>query len=123
MSAPLTPPWLNRLAPDATMISSVLVQPLHGREAIIKMVQAAGGLYEAHTVVFHSQFGDRELLEYDALAFGGMHVHGVLTLTRDAAGDIVDVGIHHGPIDAVNTLSAALRDRLVTDLGPEYFLD
>lgn len=121
MSAPLTPAWLNQLAPNATMISSVLRRPLHGREAIIKVVQAAGGLYEMHTVAFNGQFADRELLEYDALAFGGLPVHGVLTLTRNTSGEIVDVGIHHGPLSAVNRLSAALKGILGADLGAEYF--
>ncbi len=121
MSAPLTPAWLNHLAPGAIMISSVLRRPLYGREAIVKVVQAAGGLYESHTVVFNAQFADKELLEYDALAFGGLPVHGVLTLTRNTSGEIVNVGIHHGPVDAVNKLSAALKVALEADLGAEYF--
>lgn len=122
MSAPLIPAWLNQLAPDATMNSSVLRRSLHGREAIIKVVQAAGGLYESHTVVFNASFANRELLEYDAFAFGGLPVHGVLTLTKNTSGEIVDVGIHHGPLNAVNRLSAALSEILGPDLGAEYFL-
>lgn len=121
MSAPLLPAWLNQQAPDATMISSVLRRSLHGREAIIKVVQAAGGLYKSHTVVFNDSFANRELLEYDALTFGGLPVHGVLTLRKNTAGEIVHVGIHHGPLNAVNSLSAALSEILGTDLGPEYF--
>ncbi len=121
MSAPLTPAWLSQLAPTATMISSVLRRPVQGRGAIVKVVQAAGELYESHAVVFNAQFADRELIEYDALAFGGLPVHGVLTLTRNSSGEIVNVGIHHGPLDAINKLSAALKVKLGADLGVEYF--
>jgi hypothetical protein len=121
-SAPLlSPPWLHQLTPDATLISSVLNRSLQGRDAIIKVVQAAGGMYEKHSVVFRAAFADRELLEYDALVLGGVAIHGVVTLSRNAAGDISGVGIHHGPLDAVNKLSAALKDRLGTELGAEYF--
>ncbi|UCJ18755.1 hypothetical protein K5Q02_10470 [Pseudomonas sp. MM211] len=122
-SAPaLSPSWLNQLAPDAILISSVLNRSLQGRDAIIKVVQAAGGLYESHSVVFRGAFGDRQLLEYDAQAFGGIDLHGVLTLSMNRAGEIFEVGIHHGPVDAVNKLSAALKERLATELGAEYFL-
>ncbi len=126
MSAPttvsLSPPWLNELAPNVNLISSVLNRPLQGREGVIRVVQTAGSLYEAHAVVFHATFGERELLEYDAKAFGGVDLHGVLTLSRNTAGDIVEVGIHHGPVGAVNRLSAALKERLATELGADYFL-
>jgi hypothetical protein len=126
MSAPstpsLTPSWLNQLAADAIMISSVLERTVVGRDAIIKVIQAAGGLYEAHAVVFSASFGDRELFEYDALAFGGVAVHGVVTLTRSAVGEIIAVGVHHGPLSAVNKLSSALKDILATELGESYFL-
>jgi hypothetical protein len=117
----LSPPWLNQLASDAIMISSVLERTVVGRDAIIKIIQAAGGLYEGISVVFNARFGDRELLEYDALAFGGVAVHGVVTFTRNASGEIVAVGVHHGPLSAVNKLSLALKELLVTELGAEYF--
>lgn len=117
----LSPPWLHHLAPDAVLISSVLNRSLQGREAIIKVVQAVGGMYEKHTVVFRATFADRELLEYDALALGGVAIHGVVTLSRNAAGDISAVGIHHSPFDAINRISTALRERLRDVLGAEYF--
>lgn len=126
MSAPsipsLTPPWLNQLAPDAIMISSVLERTVIGKDAIVKIIQAAGGLYEAHSVVFSASFGDRELFEYDARAFGDVTLHGVVTLTRSTEGEIVSVGVHHGPLSAVNKLSSALKELLGTELGAEYFL-
>jgi len=118
----LSPPWLNQLAPDALLISSVLNRPLQGRDAIIKVVQTAGGLYESHSVVFQGTLGERELVEYDARAFGGSNLHGVLTLSRNPTGDIIEVGIHHGPLGAVNRLSAALKETLATEIGVDYFL-
>jgi len=65
----LSPAWLDQLAPDAILMSSVLRRSLHGRDAIVKVVQAAAKLYEAHSVKFSAKFGDKELLEYDAQAF------------------------------------------------------
>jgi drug/metabolite transporter superfamily protein YnfA len=118
----LAPLWLNELAPNATLISSVLNRSLQGRDAVIKVVQAVGGLYEAHAVVFQATVGDRVLLEYDALAFGGMAVHGVVILNRNPVGEISEVSVHHSPVEAVNKLSAALKERLSADLGGEYFL-
>jgi drug/metabolite transporter superfamily protein YnfA len=112
----LSPPWLDELAPNAILISSVLNRSLRGRDAIIKVVQAVGGMYEAHSVVFRATFADRELLEYDALAFG-VAVHGVVILSRNTEGEIFNVGVHHGPVEAVNKLSAALKERLSVGLG------
>lgn len=126
MTAPstplLSPAWLDQLAPDAILISSVLNRSLRGRDSIIKVVQAVGGMYEAHLVVFHATFSDRELIEYDALILGGVAVHGVVLLSRNAAGEILNVGVHHGPVEAVNKLSAALKERLFDEFGGEYFL-
>ena len=118
----LSPPWLNQLAPNAILISSVLERAVVGKYAIVKLIQAAGGLYEAHSVVFTASFGDRELFEYDALAFGDVAVHGVVTLTRSAAGEIIAVGVHHSPLSAVYKLSSALKGLLVEELGADYFL-
>lgn len=118
----LSPPWLNQLAPDAIMISSVLDRTVKGKDTIVKIIQAAGGLYEAQTVVFSESFGNRELFEYDALAFGGVAVHGVVTLTRSTAGEIIAVGAHHGPLSAVNKLSLALKQLIGAELGADYFL-
>ncbi len=126
MTAPaapsLSPPWLDQLAPNAILISSVLNRTLQGRDSIIKVVQAVGGLYEAHSVVFQATLGDRELIEYGALAFGGVAVHGVVILSKNPAGEIFNVGVHHGPVEAVNKLSAALKERLSGELDAEYFL-
>ncbi|KFE50692.1 hypothetical protein [Pseudomonas syringae] len=122
-SAPLlSPPWLDELAPDAILISSVLNRSLRGRDSIIKVVQAVGGMYEAHSVIFRATFADRELLEYDALAFGGVAVHGVVILSKNPAGKISNVSVHHGPVEAVNKLSAALKQHLSAELGGDYFL-
>jgi len=121
-SAPvLSPPWLHKLTPDAILISSVLNRSLQGREAIIKVVQTVGRMYEKHSVVFRAAFADRELLEYDALLMGGVAIRGVVTLTMNAAGDISGVGIHHGPLSGVYKLSAALKECLGNELGAEYF--
>jgi drug/metabolite transporter superfamily protein YnfA len=120
--SPLTPLWLNELAPNATLISSVLNRPLQSRDAVIKVIQAVGGLYEAHAVVFQAPVGDRILLEYDALAFGGVAVHGVVMLSRNPAGEISEVSVHHSPLEAVSKISAALRERLSAELGVDYFL-
>lgn len=126
MSAPFTPllspPWLNQLAPDAIMIASVLERAVVGKDAIVNVVQTAGALYEAHSVVFSASFGDRELFEYDAVAFGDVALHGVVTLTRDGTGAIVAVGVHHSPLSAVNKLSSTLKERLGTALSAEFFL-
>jgi hypothetical protein len=126
MSAPstplLSPAWLNQLAPDALMISSVLDRTVVGRDAIVKVIQAAGGLYDSHSIVFSAKFGDRELFEYDAVAFSDVALHGVVTLTRSSTGEIVAVGVHHGPLSAVDKLSSALKELLGTELGAEFFL-
>lgn len=103
------------------MISSVLERTVVGRDAIIKVIQAAGALYETHSVTFSASFGNRELFEYDAQALGNVAVHGVVTLTRGLEGEIVAVSVHHGPLSAVNKLSSALKERLGTELGAEYF--
>lgn len=118
----LTPPWLDELAPNAILIPSVLTRFFRGRDSIIKVVQNVGGVYEAHSMVFHATFADKELIEYKAQAFGGMAVHGIVILSRNKAGDIFNVRVPHGHLKAVNKLSAALKEHLLSELDAEYFL-
>jgi hypothetical protein len=120
-TVPLVPEWLNHLVPDATLTASVLNRSLQGREAIIRVVQSAAEMYEKHTVMYHTSFGNRTLLEYDAVLVGGTAIHGVLLLSNDADGNIVDVGIYHGPVGAINVLSATLEEKLAAELGAHYF--
>jgi hypothetical protein len=55
------------------------------------------------------------------VAFGGVELAGITVLVEDADGRIVDVAIHHRPLNAALRFSAELRDRVRQVVDPAQF--
>ena len=55
------------------------------------------------------------------MAFGGVALAGITVLVEDADGRIVDVAIHHRPLNGALRFSAELRDRVRPVIDPAHF--
>jgi len=66
--------------------------------------------------------GATTYLQWDAIAFEGVHVDGITIFTRDADGRIASAAIRHRPRDVVLRFSTTLRDRLAGVIPPGSFL-
>ncbi|MGW1912971.1 alpha/beta fold hydrolase [Streptomyces sp. NPDC002076] len=108
-------------AADVVLEASVLTRPVEGRGQVKEVMGAASAVYEFLAFTQEAVNGRRTYLEWEAKAFGGVHLDGVTILTRDEDGQIVRIAIHHRPLDAVKRFSAELRERLRGVVDTEHF--
>jgi pimeloyl-ACP methyl ester carboxylesterase len=113
--------FAQALAPEVTLEASVLVRPVVGRERVKTVLGEASKIYESLTFTHQAVEGERTYLEWEAAAFGGQTLRGVTVLTRDPAGAVVGIAIHHRPLRAALRFSSALRDRLKGVIGADFF--
>jgi hypothetical protein len=57
----------------------------------------------------------------DARAFGSFEFDGVTVITRNEAGAISRIAVHHRPLGAVLRFSAEIGERLRGEIDPSYF--
>jgi hypothetical protein len=111
----------DAFADDVVLEASVLIRPIEGRDLVKNVMGTASAIYESLTFTRDSVNGSRTYLEWEATAFGGLHLEGVTILTKDKNGQIVRAAIHHRPLDAVKRFSTELRERLRGVVDAEHF--
>ena len=109
------------LALQVTLQASTLVSPIQGRDEVTQVMAAASGIYQELEFTHQARAGARTYLEWRAVAFGGVELAGITVLVEDADGRIIDVAIHHRPLNAALRFSAELRDRVRHVIDPEHF--
>jgi pimeloyl-ACP methyl ester carboxylesterase len=108
-------------APHVTLQASTLVTPVRGRDEVTQVMAAASGIYQELEFTHQARAGARTYLEWQAVAFGGVELAGITVLVEDADGRIVDVAIHHRPLNGALRFSAELRDRVRQVIDPAHF--
>jgi hypothetical protein len=108
-------------APQITLQGSTLVTPVRGRDEVTQVMAAASGIYQELEFTHQARAGARTYLEWRAVAFGGVELAGITVLVEDADGRIVDVAIHHRPLNGALRFSAELRDRVRQVIDPAHF--
>jgi hypothetical protein len=106
---------------QVTLQASTLVSPIQGRDEVTQVMAAASGIYQELEFTHQARAGARRYLEWRAVAFGGVELAGITVLVEDADGRIIDVAIHHRPLNAALRFSAELRDRVRHVIDPEHF--
>lgn len=100
------------LSKNVSLEASILLRPIVGRENVKLVMEAASEIYERLEFKKETKGTDRAYLEWEASAFGGVEIHGVTIITRNEAGAIVNLAIHHRPLGAALQFSAELARRL-----------
>lgn len=108
-------------APEVTLHGSALVTPVHGREAVSQVMAAASAIYDQLEFTHRARTRERTYLEWRAVAFGDVELAGITVLVEDANDQIVELAIHHRPLDAALRFSAELRDRVGSSIDPAHF--
>ncbi len=100
--------------------ASVLNGAGHGIDFVRAFFRGTSGMYER--IGFTYEMGDavKTYLEWEGEAFG-MPVSGSTTLTRNAAGLIESIRLHHRPLSMVVRFSAELGRRLHGQVDPALF--
>src|SRR5436190_14009719 len=115
-------PFLDDLAVDAELISSVLRGPVVGRDDIRLAVDAVGTFYASQTTVFLQTVGSRLFLEYEAVLTSGEHLSAVVVVDHNPDGSVPRVSVRMSPLGSVMALATSLRDTLSTRLPASLFL-
>jgi len=115
-------PFLDDLANDAELISSVLRGPVVGRDEIRRVVDAVGTFYAKQTPTFMEIVGSRTLLEYEAILTSGERLNAAVIIDRDPDGSIPRVSVRMAPVDAVVSLAGHLKSTLSGQLPEQLFL-
>jgi hypothetical protein len=111
------------LADDVVLEASVLMRPIEGRDAVMRVMGIASEIYESVTFTHEATSGPRSYLEWEVTAFGGLVLRGVTVLTTGKDGRIVHAAIHHRPLGAALRFSQELRERAAGVVGPGHFYD
>jgi hypothetical protein len=113
--------FAEAFAEDVVLEATALTAALHGRSSIKIVMEAASKIYESLIFTHDAVNGPRHYLEWEATAFGGEELAGVTILTKNDAGEIARVGIHHRPLQGALRFSAELGRRLEGRIGRGYF--
>jgi hypothetical protein len=96
--------------------------PVRGRENVSRVMEAASKIYESLEFTDQAADGLRQYVEWKARAFGGTDLLGVTVITRNAAGAIVRLAIHHRPLGVALRFSAEIGQRLHGVVDASHFL-
>jgi hypothetical protein len=115
-------PFLNDLAEHVVLISSVLRQPVAGREQVLAVVKAGASLYVTQTPKFLGAVGQRTFFEYDVTLDGELSAAGMVSILRDSDGQVIELNIAFSPLGSVLAIATGVRERLSDDLDAAFFL-
>jgi pimeloyl-ACP methyl ester carboxylesterase len=100
-------------ADDVVLDASVMPTPARGREAVSSVMDAASKIYSEVRFTDSAATGNKQYLEWVATGRDGVEYRGITILTRDIAGALAHIAIHHRPLGAAmhfsKTLAAALK--------------
>jgi hypothetical protein len=106
---------------EVVLEATVLNVPVSGRENVKRVMEAASKLYENLVFTEQASAGARQYIEWTAKAFGGVEMFGVTILTRNDAGQIRSIAIHHRPLPALIEFSTRLGESLRGQIDAAHF--
>jgi len=115
-------PFLDDLADDVVLISSVLRRQVAGRDAVLKVVKSGASQYAKQSPTFLGDVGDRTYFEYDVTLRDGLEGTGLVSIRRDARRKVTGLEIAFSPLAVVLSIAAGARDQLAAELGDDLFL-
>jgi NAD(P)-dependent dehydrogenase (short-subunit alcohol dehydrogenase family) len=111
-SNPQRHPFLDDLADDVELVSSILYLPVRGREAVLEVVKAGARQYASQTPRSLDHAGGALYFEYDFTLKNGVRGVGLVSIRRASGGKVTALNIAFSPLDAVTALADAVRAEL-----------
>lgn len=115
-------PFLDDLAADAELTSSVLRGAVTGRDKIKLAVNTVGTFYTSQNPIFMESAGSRLFLEYEAVLTSGEKLNATVVVDRNQDGSVPRVSVRMSPLGAVLSLAKGLREALSDQLSEDLFL-
>ncbi|WP_027583394.1 hypothetical protein [Bradyrhizobium sp. Ai1a-2] len=114
------PPWLAKLAEDATLEGAVLKRPVQGRETIVALLKEAIPLYEFQNFTYRGDVGESFFMESYRAQIQGVPVECAVWVHMNAAGEADAILINHHPLDAALLFSRLMWERVGDRYGDLY---
>ncbi|SCB10476.1 hypothetical protein [Rhizobium multihospitium] len=115
-------PFLDDLAADAELTSSVLRGAVTGRDKIKLAVNTVGTFYTSQNPIFMESAGSRLFLEYEAVLTSGEKLNATVVVDRNQDGSVPRVSVRMSPLGAALSLAKGLREALSDQLSEDLFL-
>ncbi|WP_267221305.1 hypothetical protein [Dyella silvae] len=112
------PPWLGKIAQNATLEGAVLKRAIHGKENILTLISHARTLYEFQDYTYYGHLGSEFFMESYRSSINGVPVECSVIVHMNDAGEADSLLIHHYPLDATLEFS-----RLMGEKFGEQFAD
>lgn len=117
------PPWLDKLAADATLQGAVLKQAVSGRDTILALIKAAIPLYDFQQFTYRGPVGDHFYMESYRAEVQGTPVECAVWVHFNSQGEADSLLINHYPLQAALLFSRLMGERVGDRYGDLYLLD
>ncbi len=114
------PPWLARLANDATLEATVLKRPVEGKELIVALLREAIPLYEFQNFTYRGEVGSNFFMESYRAQIQGVPIECAVWVHLNDAGETDSILINHHPLEAALLFSRLMWERVGSRYGDIY---
>jgi hypothetical protein len=115
------PPWLAKIAQDATLEGAVLRRAVHGKDNILAIISHARTLYEFQDYTHYGHWGNEFFMESYRASINGVPVECSVIVHLNEAGEADSLLIHHYPLDATLEFSRLMGEKF-GDQFPDLYL-
>jgi hypothetical protein len=115
MTTPQRHPFLDDLADDVTLVSTILAEPVTGRDEVVRIVKAGASLYRRQTPIFLGDVDGRGFFEYEVELTDGKLASGLVSMVRNDAGQVTRLHIAFSPLASVLSIVRSLSDLGIGD--------
>jgi hypothetical protein len=115
------PPWLGKIAQEATLEGAVLRRAVHGKDNILALLSHARTLYEFQDYTYYGPWGSEFFMESYRASINGVPVECSVLVHMNQDGEADSLLVHHYPLDATLEFSRLMGERF-GDRFPELYL-
>jgi hypothetical protein len=105
------PPWLAKIAQDATLEGAVLKRAVHGKDNILALISHARTLYEFQDYTYYGNWGPQFFVESYRASVNGVAVDCSVIVHTNDAGEADSLLIHHYPLEAALEFSRLMGEK------------
>jgi hypothetical protein len=114
------PPWLGKLAQDATLEGAVLKRAVHGKENILTLISYARTLYEFQEYTYYGNWNDKVFVEAYRSRINGVPVECLIVAHLNDEGEADSILLHHYPLRATLEFSRLMWEKFGDQFGDLY---
>jgi hypothetical protein len=114
------PPWLAKLAEDATLEATVLRRPVEGTANILALLKQAMPLYDFQDFTYRGDFGAAFFMESYRAEIRGVPIECSVLVHMNAQGEADSILVNHRPLDAALLFSRLMWEQVGDGFGDLY---